>query len=74
MITAQSTTAEVIAHHRQAVADFEDALAAETDPGERFYLEKRIAGHRERLARAEAIAQRHREHAVQHRAWAKEGA
>jgi len=57
VITPQSTTAEVIAHHRQAVADFESTLAAETDPGERFYLEKRIAGHRERLARAQVADQ-----------------
>ena len=57
MITAQSTAAEVVAHHRQAVADFEATLATTTDPGERVYLEKRIAGHRERLARAQAADQ-----------------
>ena len=54
MITPQSTRAEVIAHHRQAIADWEAALAAATDDYERADARYWITGHRERLARAEA--------------------
>ena len=54
MITPQSTPAEVIAHHRQAIADLRIALAGETGPGERLAILKRIAGHEDRLAKAEA--------------------
>ncbi len=56
MITPHSTPAEVIAHHRDAIANYEAALAHETRPGERVAILKRIDGHRERLAKAEAIA------------------
>lgn len=54
MITPQSTPAEVVAHHRQAIADFKIALTYETRPSERAAILRRIAGHEDRLAKAEA--------------------
>jgi len=54
MITPQSTPAEVVAHHRQAIADFKIALTYETRPSERAAILRRISGHEDRLAKAEA--------------------
>ncbi len=53
MITDTSTPAEVIAHHRDAIANFKIALTYETRPSERAAILRRIAGHEDRLAKAE---------------------